>query len=119
ALLESIMRWPRIERAWLPAWLRDPQAVVGAIVTAVESAPSFGDVVVPPRAAVVADAESPVGDPGVEHDLLSDADAPAEVDADAQAAASVYGFEAFEPAPTEAVEPVAALDDPRRAPALV
>ena len=67
----------------------------------------------------MADAESSVGDPGVEHGLLPDGDEPAEVDPYAQAAASVYGFEAFEPAPTDAVEPVAALDDPRRAPALV
>ena len=39
-VLGGLLRWPVVERVWLPAWLRDPAAVVDRLVEAVDAAPS-------------------------------------------------------------------------------
>ena len=37
-VLARMMRWPRVERIWMPEWLQDPEAVVSRLVGAVEHA---------------------------------------------------------------------------------
>jgi hypothetical protein len=41
ALLESIMRWPAVERVWLPAWLRNRDDVIAHLVSLVEKTDPF------------------------------------------------------------------------------
>ncbi|WP_448627778.1 DUF4011 domain-containing protein [Geodermatophilus sp. URMC 64] len=38
-VLGGLLRWPVVERVWLPSWLADPAAVVEKLATAIESAP--------------------------------------------------------------------------------
>src|SRR4051794_7839507 len=38
-VLGGMLRWPVVERVWLPSWLADSAAVVDTLVSAVESAP--------------------------------------------------------------------------------
>ncbi len=39
-VLGGLLRWPVVERVWLPSWLREPSAVVDRLVQAVDAAPS-------------------------------------------------------------------------------
>ncbi|GAB4066192.1 hypothetical protein GCM10028777_18090 [Angustibacter speluncae] len=42
-VLSRMLRWPAVERVWLPAWLRDPDAVVAELVARVEAVRSGQD----------------------------------------------------------------------------
>ena len=35
-----MLRWPAVERVWLPSWLADRTAVLDRLVAAVDAAPS-------------------------------------------------------------------------------
>ncbi|MGY1884077.1 DUF4011 domain-containing protein [Blastococcus sp. SYSU DS0753] len=39
-VLGDMLRWPVVERVWLPAWLADPASVVDRLVAAVDAAPA-------------------------------------------------------------------------------
>jgi hypothetical protein len=39
-VLGGLLRWPVVERVWLPEWLTDPAAVLDRLVAAVQAAPS-------------------------------------------------------------------------------
>ncbi|MBN1093301.1 DUF4011 domain-containing protein [Blastococcus sp. TML/M2B] len=39
-VLGELLRWPVVERVWLPSWLRDPSVVVDRLVEAVDAVPS-------------------------------------------------------------------------------
>ena len=38
-VLSEMLRWPAVERVWLPSWLADPAAVVDHLVASVETVP--------------------------------------------------------------------------------
>lgn len=104
ALLESIMRWPRIERTWLPAWLRDRADVVEALVAAVDATPAFDP---------DGEAPLPVASPGA---VVPPSDAlPHAGDAPTPSAGPMTEFPAFVAASTSVVAEVRILDDPRLA----
>ncbi|MGY1753877.1 DUF4011 domain-containing protein [Blastococcus sp. SYSU D01042] len=39
-VLDGLLRWPVVERVWLPSWLLEPSAVTDRLVEAVDAAPS-------------------------------------------------------------------------------
>jgi hypothetical protein len=54
-VLGEMLRWPVVERVWLPSWLQDPASVVDRLVAAVDAAPSSAPAPTPialPTAAV-------------------------------------------------------------------
>lgn len=113
ALLESIMRWRRIERVWLPAWLRDREDVLDALSAAVEDVealPASGAPELPMTRAEV---------------LIAEREVPAESASEASMPAdrvhlAAAGFTEFRPAPRSVVAEVRVLDDARlAAPAVV
>jgi len=111
ALLESIMRWPRVERAWLPAWLRDRADVIDALAAAVDATPPFDP-----------DGEGPEPQPlsdAAVSTVVDELPAPAAPAADATETVEASGpateFAPFVAAPTSVVAEVRILDDPRLA----
>ena len=67
-----MLRWPAVERVWLPAWLADPDAVVDRLVAAAQ-APAAVPVRVPlPPAAAPVPAPAPVVDVVAPAHLLDD-----------------------------------------------
>ena len=118
ALLESIMRWPQIERAWLPAWIRDADDVVASIVAAVERAPAFGERGAGAGVASAAGAVESAAVPVAPVATMAAAGVLAP-DSVAEPVAGAAGFDEFMPADTEATVPTAVLDDPRAARAAV
>lgn len=42
AVLHHLMRWPAVERVWLPGWLRDPDTVVARLLDSLASAEATG-----------------------------------------------------------------------------
>ncbi|MGY1815616.1 DUF3320 domain-containing protein [Blastococcus sp. SYSU D00820] len=54
-VLSGMLRWPAVERVWLPSWLRDREAVLDALVAAVPAAPP-----VPPAVPVPVPVTPPV-----------------------------------------------------------
>ena len=58
-VLGGLLRWPVVERVWLPEWLTDPAAVLDRLVAAVESAPSPADLAAADHAAAAARAAAP------------------------------------------------------------
>jgi hypothetical protein len=113
ALLESIMRWPRIERVWLPAWIRDRDDALEAILSAVDEVAAFDaeasaapppvalEVPVAPAVPAAAEAAPAVPTPAV---LTPEA-----------APESAGVFAPFEPAPRSVVAEARVLDDVRTA----
>lgn len=53
-VLTDSMGWPRVERIWLPEWLRDPDAVTERICAAAQQAEKTGDDAPPPPPPVTA-----------------------------------------------------------------
>lgn len=110
ALLGSIMGWPRVERVWLPAWLRDRDDVLDALVQAVDEVGPFdpGSAVADPVTVTVSTPSTPVLPPMPE---------PPEPDAVVASAPppSGAGFLEFTPAPGTVVAEVRVLDDARMA----
>ncbi|GAA1298257.1 DUF3320 domain-containing protein [Pseudonocardia xinjiangensis] len=53
-VLTDVLRWPAVERVWLPTWLADPDVVIDRLVTAAGEAP---------RPAAIVEIEPPVATP--------------------------------------------------------
>ncbi|SNS42153.1 Protein of unknown function [Geodermatophilus saharensis] len=64
-VLSGVLGWPAVERVWLPAWLRDREAVLDRLVAAVAAVPA--PAAAPPALSVVEDVPAaeptPVPDP--------------------------------------------------------
>jgi hypothetical protein len=72
-VLVKNMKWPAVERIWLPMWLRDPQHEVARILKAVEAAIAGQEL----KAEVDAAPEDPQDDDSLDlSDLMSMAEAP-------------------------------------------
>lgn len=72
-VLVKNMKWPAVERIWLPMWLRDPQHEVARILSAVDAAIAGQEL----KPEVDEATESPIEDDALDiSDLLSMAEAP-------------------------------------------
>ncbi|GAB3358865.1 DUF4011 domain-containing protein [Modestobacter lapidis] len=105
-VLGGMLRWPAVQRVWLPEWLADREAVLDRLVAAVEAAapaaPPAPAPQLPPFMAAKADpaAEAPAPGP-----------APAPVPAPAAPARRPMASGPVPPLPAQAPTPPRALDD--------
>jgi hypothetical protein len=100
-VLGGLLRWPVVERVWLPEWLTDPAAVLDRLVAAVEAAPSPADLAAADVAAAAARAAAPAP---LVRAALADVAVPGPAPAAAAAAAEGYrGVAALRAVVTEKV----------------